>query len=60
MSDFLNKAKDALGDMTDKVKDSGLLDETEDIAGSKADSGAIGAVADKANDVIDQIQGTED
>ena len=61
MSDFLNKAKDTLGDATDKVKDSGLLDKAEDIAEDKADDGGtVGTVADKADDVIDQIQGTKD
>jgi len=61
MSDFLNKATDTLGDLTDKAKDSGLLDKAEDIAESKADDGGTtGAIADKADDVIDQIQGTPD
>lgn len=61
MSDFLNKAKDTLGDLTDKAKDSGLLDKAEDIAESQAEKGGtLGAVADKADDVIDQIQGTKD
>ena len=50
MSDFLNKAKD-----------SGLLDNAEDIAEDHADDGGtIGTIADKADDVIDQIQGTKD
>jgi hypothetical protein len=57
MSDFLNKAKDAVGGL----KDSPLLDKAEDIAEDKADDGGtIGTVADKADDVIDQIQGTKD
>ena len=57
MSDFLNKARDALGDM----KDNPLLDRAEDIAEDKADDGGtIGTIADKADDVIDQIQGTKD
>ena len=61
MSDFLDKAKDALGDATDKLKDSGLLDKAEDIAEDKAqEGGTIGTVADKADDAIDQIQGTKD
>ena len=61
MSDFLNKAKDTLGDVTDKVKDSGLLDKAEDIAEDKAqEGGTVGSIADKADDVIDQIQGTKD
>ena len=61
MSDFLNKAKDALGDVTDKVKDSGLLDKAEASAEDKADDGGtVGVIADKADDVIDQIQGTKD
>ena len=61
MSDFLNKAKDALGDVTDKAKDSGLLDKAEDIAEDHADdAGTVGTIADKTDDVIDQIQGTKD
>jgi len=57
MSDFLNKAKDALGDL----KDNPLLDKAEDIAEDKAaEGGPIGAIADKADDAIDQIQGTKD
>ena len=57
MSDFLNKAKDALDD----VKDNPLLDKAEDLAEDHAnDGGTIGTVADKADDVIDQIQGTKD
>ena len=57
MSDFVNKAKDALGDL----KGNPLLDKAEDVAEDKADDGGtIGAVADKADDVIDQIQGTKD
>ncbi|MFT3852095.1 MAG: hypothetical protein QM733_05070 [Ilumatobacteraceae bacterium] len=57
MSDFLNKAKDALGD----IKDNPLLDKAEDIVEAKAkEGGTIGAIADKADDVIDQIQGTKD
>ena len=57
MSDFLNKATDALGDL----KDNPLLDKVEDVAEDKAaDGGVIGATADKADDVIDQIQGTKD
>jgi hypothetical protein len=57
MSDFLDKAKGALGDL----KDNPLLDKAENIAEDKTDDGGtIGAVADKADDVIDQIQGTKD
>jgi hypothetical protein len=57
MSDFMDKAKDALG----SLKNNPLLDKAEDIAESKADlGGTIGAIADKADDVIDQIQGTKD
>jgi hypothetical protein len=57
MSDFMDKAKDALGDL----KDNPLLDKAEDIAEDKAaEGGTIGTVADKADDVIDQIQGTKD
>jgi hypothetical protein len=57
MSDFMNKAKDALGDL----KDNPLLDQAEGIAEDKADDGGtVGSIADKADDVIDQIQGTKD
>jgi hypothetical protein len=57
MSDFLDKAKDAMGDL----KDNPLLDKAEDVAEDKtADGGTIGSIADKADDVIDQIQGTKD
>ena len=57
MSDFLNKAKDAVSGL----KDNPLLDKAEDIAEDKAaEGGTIGAVADKADDAIDQIQGTKD
>jgi hypothetical protein len=61
MSDFLDKAKDMAGDAVDKVKDSGLLDKAEDVAEDKAaEGGTLGSVADKADDAIDQIQGTKD
>jgi hypothetical protein len=57
VSDFMNKATDALGGL----KDNPLLDEAEDLAEDKAvDGGTIGTIADKADDVIDQIQGTKD
>ena len=57
MSDFINKAKDALGDL----KNNPLLDKAEDIAEDKAaEGGTIGSIADKADDAIDQIQGTKD
>jgi hypothetical protein len=57
VSDFLNKANDALGGL----KDSPLLDKAEDLAEDKAvEGGTIGSIADKADDVIDQIQGTKD
>ena len=57
MSDFIDKAKDAVGDL----KGNPLLDKAEDIAEDKAaGGGTVGAVADKADDVIDQIQGTKD
>lgn len=57
MSDFLNKAKDALGGL----KDNPLLDKTEDLAEDKAaEGGTIGAIAANADDAIDQIQGTKD
>jgi len=57
VSDFLNKANDALGGL----KDNPLLDKAEDLAEDKAvEGGTIGSMADKADDVIDQIQGTKD
>ena len=53
----MNKAKDALGDL----KGNPLLDKAEDIAEDKAaEGGTVGAIADKADDAIDQIQGTKD
>ena len=53
----MNKATDALGGL----KDNPLLDEAEDLAEDKAvEGGTVGAIADKADDVIDQIQGTKD
>jgi hypothetical protein len=55
MSDFLNKAADALGDATDKVKDSGLLDTVEDIvedscleAGALRLAGVVGLLSSGA------------
>ena len=57
MSDFIDKAKGALGD----AKNNPLLDKAEDIAESKAEQGGtVGGIADKADDAIDQIQGTKD
>ena len=57
MSDFMDKAKGALGDLNNNP----LLDKAEDIAEDKAhEGGTIGTVADKADDAIDQIQGTKD
>jgi hypothetical protein len=57
MSDFMDKAKAALGD----AKNNPLLDKAEDIAESKAkEGGTVGGVADKADDAIDRIQGTKD
>ena len=57
MSDFLNKANDALGGL----KDNPLLDKAEDIAEDKAaEGGTTGAITDKVDDAIDQIQGTKD
>ena len=53
----MNKATDALGGL----KDNPLLDKAEDIAEDKtAEGGTIGGIADKADDAIDQIQGTKD
>ena len=57
MSDFLNKATDVLGGLNDNP----LLDSAEDVAEDQAgNGGTLGAVADKADDVIDQIQGTKE
>lgn len=57
MSDFLDKAKDA----RDDLRDNPLLDKAEDIAESQAaGGGTMGSIADKADDAIDQIQGTKD
>jgi hypothetical protein len=57
MSDFMDKAKEAASGL----KDSPLLDTAEDIAEDKAtEGGTIGNIADKADDAIDQIQGTKD
>ena len=53
----MDKAKGALGD----AKNNPLLDKAEDIAESKAEQGGtVGGIADKADDAIDQIQGTKD
>ena len=53
----MDKAKDALGGL----KDNPLLDKGEDLAESKAaEGGTVGSIADKADDAIDQIQGTKD
>lgn len=53
----MDKAKGTLGDL----KHNPLLDKAEDLAESKADEGGTsGAIADKADDAIDQIQGTKD
>jgi hypothetical protein len=61
VSDFIDKAKDMASDAIDKVKDSGLLEKAEDVAEDKAaEGGTLGAIADKADDVIDQVQGTKD
>ncbi len=61
MSDFINKAKDTVGDVVDKAKDSGALDKVEDVVEDQAEKGGtLGAVADKADDAIDGIQGTKD
>ena len=57
MSDFLNKARDAASSLGDNP----LLDQAEAIAEGKAsEGGTIGSVAEHADDVIDQIQGTKD
>jgi hypothetical protein len=43
------------------LQDNPQLHKAEDLAESKADDGGtVGAIADKADDVIDQIQGTKD
>src|SRR4051812_7585986 len=44
-----------------RVRGNPLLDKAEDIAEDKAEEGGtLGGIADKADDVIDQIQGTKD
>ena len=61
MSDFVEKAKDAVGDVVDKAKDSDALKKVEDtVEEQAAKDGTLGAAADKADDVIDKVQGTED
>ena len=53
----MDKAKKAASEL----KDSPLLDKAEDLAEDKAtEGGTIGNIADKADDAIDQIQGTKD
>jgi hypothetical protein len=53
----MDKATDALGGL----KDNPLLDKAEDLAEAKtAEGGTVGAIADNADDVIDQVQGTKD
>lgn len=57
MSDFMDKAKAAVGD----IKDSDALKKVEDIAERKAaEEGTVGSIADKVDDAIDQVQGTKD
>jgi hypothetical protein len=57
MSDFVNKAMDVLGD----VRDNPLLDNADDPPETQVDSGGtLGAIADKADDVSDQNQSTND
>jgi hypothetical protein len=57
MSDFMDKAKDALAG----AKDSEALKKAEELAEDKAaEGGTIGGLADKADDAIDQVQGTKD
>jgi hypothetical protein len=61
MSDFTDKAKDMAGDLTGKLKDSDALNKVEDaVEGQAEKGGTLGSIADKADDVIDQIQGTKD
>ena len=57
ISAFMDTAQAALGDMQNNP----LSDKAEDIAEDKAvEGGTIGGIADKADDAIDQIQGTKD
>jgi hypothetical protein len=57
MSDFVEKAKDAMGDL----KDSEALNKAEDVAEEQAEKGGtVGGLADKADDAIDTVQGTKD
>ena len=64
MSDFIEKAKDVAGDVADKAKDLASSDPAktvEDKVEEQADKGgALGTVADKADDAIDAAQGTKD
>jgi hypothetical protein len=56
VSDFLNKAREAVGG----VPHDPLLDRTDDVVEDGAEGGTNGAIADQADDAIDQIQGTKD
>lgn len=61
MSDFVEKAKDAVDDVVEKVKGSEALGKAEDVAEEKAaEGGAIGDIAENADDAIDTVQGTKD
>jgi hypothetical protein len=64
MSGFMDKAKEMAGDLTKKAKgvlNSDVGKQAEDQVEKKAaEGGTAGAVADKADDVIDEVQGTKD
>jgi len=61
VGDVVDKAKDAAGDVGDKVKDSDALKKVEDTVEERAaKGGTLGTAADKADHVIDTVQGTED
>jgi hypothetical protein len=64
MSDFMDKAKDMAGNAADKTKDlanSAAGKKVEDQAEAQAaKGGTLGSLADKADDAIDEVQGTKD
>ena len=64
VSDFMDKAKDMAGDAADKAKDvanSAAGKKVEDqVEAQAAQGGTLGSIADKADDGIDEVQGTKD
>ncbi len=58
MSDFIDKAKDAVADCRQHAT---LAKKAEDMVEDQAaKGGTVGSVADKADDAIDSVQGTKD